>query len=705
MRRVWSLIGIVIAALATLVPLAWATVTPGPSGPMPWVIESAEYTGEIKEQIARMEARYTIRVIRDGWTEVPLTIQGATMTAIKIKKKTGEAHIAPRGGSYVLATSRTGTYKVLVRYSNLLTQDNQFEALQLGIPQATFSTMTLFVPRKDVELRPSDQLYVESEPDGARNGVKLTARLGAADRVDLRWRTKPASPVNVEPVLYGEIHTLLSIEEQLARLTTVIDYRMAQGETRELQIRLPAGLNLLNVRGAGIEDWRVADAAGEKTLTVSLGFPLKDTTYRLVLEGEQAIEAKSATYELPELKLVGVKQERGYLAVSRAGSIELSPKELEGINRVDVRELPDALRQALGTPVMLAFKYHQHPYRVALGLTRHEDHAVLAAIAEQGSLATVVSQQGELLTRAAYLIKANKKQFLEVRLPEGAQLWSCIVDGASVKPVEGSDKQLLVPLDAATDSTQTVSVELVYFEHRLALTNVGHMTLQGPILDVPTTIANWSVYAPAEVKFLRVGGNLERGMAPMAFLDEPFVQVAAATPPPAMANMEVNKPRSDREESSRRLVADRFAALNYRQKAGQGALKSNSDSFGSQFQAGASWSKDGEVAATYGRTGAAYGVTAIDSAEAPGKGRDDKERTKAFAAWARRLEDTGILPLKVRLPKSGTVYQFNRLMTTQDALTLEATFVHLPMPWVPFAALGLLITPLGGMVAYRVTRK
>ncbi|MBI3010939.1 MAG: hypothetical protein HYY58_00385, partial [Candidatus Omnitrophica bacterium] len=94
-------------------------------------------------------------------------------------------------------------------------------------------------------------------------------------------------------------------------------------------------------------------------------------------------------------------------------------------------------------------------------------------------------------------------------------------------------------------------------------------------------------------------------------------------------------------------------------------------------------------------------LTAVRSAMVPSTPRVDQlEVAETFA----RLEETGILPLKIRLPKSGNVYRFNRLMTTQDALTLDATFVHLPFSWFPFAALGLLLLPVGGIMAFRLRR-
>ena len=706
MNRVQKGLGVVLMGLVGWSPLSAASIRPEPIGSIGWVIESADYSGDVRDQIVRVEGRYTIQVFRDGWTEVPLRLQGGTITAIEVTKKTGDAHLMPRGDSYVLATNRKGTYKVVVKCSTVLTQDNQFEGFSLGIPQATFSTLSLFVPRKEVELRQQDQLYTERTPDGQRTGATLMARLGAAQQIDLRWRTKPAAPVKVEPVLYGEVHTLVTIEDQLARVLSVIEYRMAQGETRELSIEVPSAVNVLNIRGAAIEDWKVHDVQDHKVLAVTLSMPLKDTSYRLILEAEQTIPDGSTDYTLPAIRLTGAKQERGYVAIARAGNIELSPQAMEGINRIDVRELPEALSaSAIGTPAVLAFKYHQHPYRVTLTMTRHQDHAVLAAIAERAELASVLTQQGELLTRAVYFIKANKKQYVAVILPKDATLWSCIVNGTSVKPVEGTNHELLVPMDTGRESAQASSVELVYFEHRPELVRFGRLHLQGPILDVPTTIANWAVYAPHDVKFLRVSGNLERGSAPVDFLEEPS-DASIMTGPQSQTRVAILEQLGDQV----RQFTDKHGAFG-------GRLKNQSG----RFAYGITESKNEPL-----RTNS--NGEAVDAADAANKvelrqigsdGSEGRERPPATSApakddrfdeelmgeFSKHLQDIGILPLKVRLPKAGTVYHFSRLMTTQDALTLDASFVHLPMPWVPFATFGLVLLPMGGVMVTRFVRK
>lgn len=663
---------------------AKSVVPPTPS--IPWVIESAAYAGRITEQIARLQAVLEIRVMREGWVEIPLPLSGATITSVEVMRKPAEAHLVPRGGAYVLTTSRKGSYTVKIEFSTRLVSDSQYEGVTFGIPQAGFSTLSLRVPRKDVELRTSEQLYVERRPDGKSGGVLLTAHLASSDRVDVRWATRPATPIKVEPMLYGEVSTLVVLEEQLAHVTSVIDYRITQGELRELMIELPQTLQVLNVRGAGIDGWRVEDVPERHQLFVKLNFALKETNYRLVIEGEHALQAEPPTYQLPELRLVGVKQDRGQLAIATSGSLEVTAGSLDGLTRIDSKETSDLLKAATTFPILMAFRYHQHPFRASLNVTRYQDLPVLNAIAEQGELVTILSRQGEVLMRAVYAIRANKKQFLGVLLPSQATLWSCLVDGRSVKPVNGEKGQLLVPLATANTADQPIVVELVYFEQRPVLSRLGRLKLNGPVLDIPTTIANWLVYTPRQVRFLRTAGNLEQGASLFAFVDEPFTQLAYAAASPQLG--EGLAPFKAYKASEDDKTAPASASLN----APVGQAASDHDEL-----------KRSRIAKFASRLG---GLAESRESFGGGRsGREDKDNMElAVQALATRMQEAGIFPLRIRLPKAGTVHRFNRLMTTQEALELNATFVNLPTMVLPFAGLMLLVVPIGGLAIIRFRR-
>ncbi|MBI3323901.1 MAG: hypothetical protein HYZ92_01295 [Candidatus Omnitrophica bacterium] len=738
MRKVLS--GIVAAGWLAWSPAAGATKVVALMG-LPWVIESADYTGAVHDRIAQVEGVYAIRLIQDGWAEIPLAL-GATVTGIEIVKKAGEAHVVPRSGSYSLMASRKGLYKVRVEFSTLLVQESQLEGLGFSIPQATFSTLTLAVPRKDIELRPDAQLYTQRKPDGAHDGVTLTARLGAASRVELRWMTRPATPERIEPVIYGETFSLAVLEEQLARLTTMVEYRVTQGEVKELTLELPKALQIVNVRGGGIDSWKVMEEPERNRLRIALNFALKDGGYQLVLEGEQPFKADEKTFQLPEMALVGVKQERGQWAVATAGSLEVAAQTVEGASRIDAKEVSDILRRSTALPILLAFRYHQHPYRALLSLTHYDDLPVLNAIAEQGELVTVVSRQGERLTRAIYAVRANKKQFLGATLPEGAMLWSCTVDRRSVKPVDGTGGQLLIPLTSAKAADEPMLVELVYFERQAALTGMGHLTLRGPVLDIPTTVANWLLYTPRQTKLLKTSGNLERGAGPMQVVEEPFQVALPSAVPSRIAGGFFNARRLSRQAEAPKSVATsaeegerggqlaQYEPYYAEQNLTAGRSDGYTESYGlSKFvkpsavspvtRAGTEGEGDDVRSAAVGRMYLGSVAGALGSAlfgeggdknkrggpsEPPRDNEADEKQLAAFdGAVAMRMQEAGILPLKIHLPKAGRLYRFNRLLTSQEALHLDASFVTLPDavgPW-PLFGVGLLALSGGGIALKR----
>ena len=70
---------------------------------------------------------------------------------------------------------------------------------------------------------------------------------------------------------------------------------------------------------------------------------------------------------------------------------------------------------------------------------------------------------------------------------------------------------------------------------------------------------------------------------------------------------------------------------------------------------------------------------------------DEKNEKDMWQEMAARMQDTGILPLTIRLPKSGTRHAFNRLMTAQEALELNVTYVNLPVTILPFVSVGMLL--------------
>ncbi len=604
-----------------------ACLIQAPSATSAW-IETADYTGTIDGDVVRFTGRYVIRTLDAKGGQVFLQLPGATVTSLEVVKRSGDANILPRGDGYLVVMTRRGTTELEVRFAHLLVRDAQQEGVQFQLPQARASTVTMILPHAEVELRPEDQLYVDQQPAG-QGKVRLVAHRGTASAIDLRWRPRATAQPPVAPVVHGEAQTLVTIDEAAIKVLAILRYRATQGQTTQLRVRVPSSLAILALRGSGIADQQIADDGAHKTLTVQLSAPLRDGEYALILEGETPLDRAADGAAIPAIEMLGTKQERGVIAVAAEGSVELAAASATGGTRIDVRELPGTFAASAANAV-LAYRYQQPGYGIAVRITRHVDHPVLTTVIEQADLLSVLAPQGERMTRALYAVVANRAQYLPVRLPEGATLWSCLVNGASKKPVEGDPGVILIPLG---DAAAGVRVELVYFEQGGPLTSLGQMRLAGPRLSVPVTASTWSVYTPASMQWMRVGGNMERGAGNIAFAQDGWMPSAAAEMSSAV--------RYDAAPAALQAKVTRAASQEVRQ------LQTRSGSLNTAVER------------------RAMGGVAQESVA---------DELDAFA----KLQDTGILPLKVRIPTAGRLHQFHRLMTSQDTVSLDVAYLYLP---------------------------
>jgi hypothetical protein len=73
-------------------------------------------------------------------------------------------------------------------------------------------------------------------------------------------------------------------------------------------------------------------------------------------------------------------------------------------------------------------------------------------------LTTVVSEDGQMMTEMSLAVRNNARQYLEIALPEGAQVWSVFVAGQPVRPSR-RDGKLLLPMERSSGDA-TVPVEV-----------------------------------------------------------------------------------------------------------------------------------------------------------------------------------------------------------------------------------------------------
>ena len=614
-------------------------VAPPPSGAdeayagASWTIEQAAYTGRVEGDIARINAELTIKVLQNGYAEIPLIFGNAVITDVKAGGSS--ATLVVRDDQYALAVQKKGTYRVSVQFSTSLGRDDRYEQISVEIPQAVFSRLALEIPRMDLELAPDQVLTVNKEV--RKESVLLSGSLGFSRQIHLRWAARPVKQDPVEPSFVTDLRVLATLEEEALRMTALVRYQVLQGELNSVAFDLPVGLTVLSVRGGAIEDWKAAPAEGVQRVTVSFRDPLKVGLTQLIVEAEQPITKSSTQAVFPSLVPLGSKRITGYLAVATGTTIELQNPAVEGLNRIDVREIPDDLRSFASAPLVAGFRYAQAPYRLTATLYQPENLAVLVAIAESGDLATILTPTGEAITRAIYQVRNNKKSSLAVSLPKGATLWSVLVDRRSVKPAAGPNGQLLVPLSVNTGPERSFPVEVVYVEKAAPFQWLGKTEYRGPVLDIPLTVVRWNLFMPEEVRGYWFSGNLQQHLKMAGFLSDPSPLGEARM---QMASLEMKEEAA----SFNRVRANKMAARRF---------------------------EDGE------KSMLACDSAAPQSAAAGSFPCGEKDEMQDFRQVAAQVQQSGVLPFRIAIPSSGRAHSFSRLLTTGEPLTIRVHYVKI----------------------------
>jgi hypothetical protein len=114
-------------------------------------------------------------------------------------------------------------------------------------------------------------------------------------------------------------------------------------------------------------------------------------------------------------------------------------------------------------------------------------------------------------------VRNNGRQFVEITLPDKAELWSAFIAGQPVRPTRQGDV-LLLPLEQAGGTDTAVMVELIFVHADKFPKTKGGVSLASPKLGVPLKNARWELWLPPEHEYAEFTGSMthESGSAPVS---------------------------------------------------------------------------------------------------------------------------------------------------------------------------------------------
>jgi type II secretory pathway pseudopilin PulG len=319
------------------------------------------------------------------------------------------------------------------------------------------------------------------------------------------WRLSLATERLAARVV-AEIFNLITIGDGIVGGSATIRYGLINQGVQEFELSVPAFWKNVEFTGPNIRR-KELKANGNWTIG------LQDKAwggYTLVVTYDYQFDPKGAVLGMGGIHCVSVERETGSLALTTAASLKLEPKtKSDSLRPVDELELSAADRGLITRSVLLAYQYSESPYQLEVDVKRFSEASVLSAVADRTQLTTVLTDAGQMLTQASFMVKNNDKQFQRFRLPKGAKFWSCHVNGQPVK-AEKDGEWLMAPLPRDANRDRAFGVDIVYAEKKGVKPALlpQAFALEAPQTDVPNTYAEWQLYAPAVFRLSSFAGNM-----------------------------------------------------------------------------------------------------------------------------------------------------------------------------------------------------
>ncbi|MDP1853426.1 MAG: hypothetical protein Q8L26_04410 [Candidatus Omnitrophota bacterium] len=492
-----------------------SSITPSISS---YAIYKTDYKAEIEDNVATVKGSVLFEVFKKGWTQLSLVSSSVGLIDVSVNK--GASFVTMQGGKYYLMVDKPGRYNLEIEFLIKAAREREngpgsfsFEMMPAPISQFEFTMPESGV---DIFVEPAIKTEVKRET----NKTIAWAIMPNTNNLMVRWTKalpkEDITPVKLEPKLYADTTTYASVGEGLIRCTTNINYSILQSEVSSLRVALPEDVSVLDVRGNDLRDWKISKKDTQQYVDIYLNFGVKGN-YALTLSYERNIGEGSVVADVPQVKALGTERETGYFGIAAATNVELAVNKIDRVNLIDIKELPSSIWGSTTSPILLAFKYLNHPFAIAIDVTKHEELPVLVAAIDSASYITLETDEGKSLTKAIYQVRNNVKQFVHLILPPEATLWSVFVAGKPKKPAKDKNGDILIPLEKSQLAGQTLTqfpVEIVYLSSSSKLGLVGGLKLRLPQTDIPISSLDWRAYLPLDYVYFNFGGDVklsERG--------------------------------------------------------------------------------------------------------------------------------------------------------------------------------------------------
>lgn len=425
--------------------------------PVGGVISTAQYTAKVEKDLVRVQATYTVQVLKAGWVEIPVAFGEAAIGSVQGEPET----VLLRGtgnGTYALLFSKPGEQKVTLELTARVRTAPEGRSFELQIPNVGITSFELTIPEADQSIELQPKLLQEVKGDTPQT-TQLVARLGSTDRVTARWHPRVGTKPDMELLASATNATLISIEDGLIHADAYFQIEVLRGQLEQVQVAVPKGQRILDVTSAArLKEWTVAEEENRQIVTATF---LSRQSGRIPLEIHTEWALTAEPFEAAGLSeegargihLVNVLRESGQIALRAATDLVLNVTQQMGLARIDESEVDARIKR----PGAAYFKFYSPQCRLMATAKPVEPRITV----EQQADVVITSQQLRLQTQLQYLIERAGLFELSLKIPAGLTVETVQCDGLKQYDVSSDGAVLTISLRESRQGTLPVSVLLV----------------------------------------------------------------------------------------------------------------------------------------------------------------------------------------------------------------------------------------------------
>lgn len=628
--------------------------------PFAHLITKAMYAATMGAGSTDVTAVFNVHVLtKNGYVKVPILPRQVALADMRVD---GEpALVVVENGFHSVVLPEAGEYEVTATYSVKSSLDKGPHKIDLAIQPTPITLLSLELPMEDIDVQIPQAQQVLTKTRG-KNTV-VSAVIGEGTAISILWRKQVAVADRVPAKVYAEVHQLLSIQDDARKTYTAIHYNILHNEIDSVRLVIPDNMNILGVAGDGVGEWQETTQQGQRILVVPFTYGKKGATMVAITTESNYSESLLAN-AFSGIRTIDTVRETGFIGIELATGAEVIVAENDGLETVVVQKLPAELVNRSARPLIMAFKYLKHPYSLVFDIKRHEKIAVPVATINSASVVTLFTEDGKIVHRVVYDIRNSAKQFLEIQVPEKADVWSVFVGNQPVESSMNGKGKLLVPLirsRSVDNRLDTFPVEVIYCMVQDKFAPFGTRQSALPAVDLLISQILWSVYLPNDYAYHYFESTLEK---------EEIIRGV---------NVFSNVRREYDADKMRELRVGQAERPD--QQVGKDELKKayKGNDYLSRFrnipmeEAQLSSQMDAEL-----EFGGRLEGLASNEPQAPPSG----------------AVSTGVLPIQIRVPTSGQVYRFAKtIIRPEDELSFSVVYtrgwVMGAVKWIGIAFIGL----------------